>query len=90
MATCGKITSGADFVFLWKIDNFLKRPEANDQPFNSPLFSIIDNNGRIGAICLQIYSKGDTRTSKHVSLFIINKTKEDMELSSRWGPYLNY
>jgi len=83
MATYGKMTSGADFVYCLELDNFLKRPEANGKFFNSPSVAVTDNNGRIGILCLQIYPKGDSRITTHVSLFIINKTKVDLEFIYR-------
>ena len=82
MSQYGKITFRGDFSYEWKIENFLKIPRANDQPFQSPILSVIDNNGRIGEICLYI--------SKHVSLIVINVSKEELELKFRWGPYLDF
>ncbi len=86
MATYGKMTSGADFVYCLELDNFLKRPEANGKFFNSPSVAVTDNNGKIGIIYLQIYPKGDSRMKTHVSLFIRNGTKEELEFIYRWGP----
>ena len=88
MSSYGKITFTGDFFYEWKMDNFLKRPRANDQPFKSPVFSAIDNNGRIGEICLYISPKRDSETSKHVSLIVLNVSKEEFKF--RWGPYLNF
>ncbi len=102
MSSNGKITFREDFSYEWKIDNFLEEPMANDQPFQSPFLSVIDNNGRIGEICLQISPKRDSKTSlyispkrdsetsKHVFLSFINVSKEELEFKFRWGPYLNF
>ena len=90
MASYGKISSGGNFVYFWELDNFLKRPEANGKFFNSPNIAVTDNNGKIGIIYLQIYPKGDSRIKTHVSLFIRNGTKEELEFSYRWGPYFKF
>ena len=90
MSSYGTITFRGDFSHEWKVDNFYKEPRANDQPFKSPFLSVIDNNGRTGEIYLQISPKRDSETSKHVSLIVINKSKEELELKFRWGPYLNF
>ncbi len=90
MLSYGKISFRGDFSYEWKIDNFLKIPRANDQPFQSPLLSVIDNNSKIGEIYLYISPKRDSETSKHVSLNVLNVSKEELELKFRWGPYLNF
>ena len=90
MSQYGKITFRGDFSYEWKIENFLKIPRANDQPFQSPLLSVIDNNSKIGDICLYISPKMDSKTSKHVSLIVLNVSKEELEFKFRWGPYLNF
>ncbi len=84
MAICGEITTRDEisYVYEWRIDNFLQRLEANGEYFSSPNFSIIDNNGKNGTISLQI---GNIRTK--VSLDVLNRTKEELELTYRWGPY---
>ena len=88
MASYGKITSGANFVYFWELDNFFKRPEANGKFLESPAIAVTDNNGRLGTICLKIYPKGDSKTLTHISLYILNKTKEEMEFTYREDTYL--
>ena len=91
MATYGKITSGGDFVYFYKLDNFLKRPEANGKSFNSPNIAVTDNNGKNGTIFLEIFPKGDSQTSTHVSIYIMNESiSKELDLSYRLGPYLNF
>ena len=89
MATYGKISTGSDFVYYWRLDNFLKLPEGIGEKILSPNFGIIDNNFSHGTINLEIYPKGDSRTLTHVSLYIMNKSKEDLTFTYRFSPYLN-
>ena len=86
MAICGEITTRDEisYVYEWRIDNFLQKLEANEKHFSSPNISIIDNNGKNGTICLLI---GNRRTETNVSVFILDRTKEELELTYRWGPY---
>ena len=86
MVICGEITTRGETsdVYEWRIDNFLQKLEENGKNFSSPNISIIDNNGQNGTIILQI---GNRRTATNVSLDIYNRTKEELELTYRWGPY---
>ncbi len=86
VAICGEITTRDEisYVYEWKIDNFLQRSEANGEHFISPKFSIIDNNGKNRTIILQIVNR---RTPTNGSLDLFIRTKEELELTYRWGPY---
>ncbi len=84
MATYGKITTGSDFVYYWRLDNFLERLEANGERIHSPNFGIIDNNFQYGTMNIEI-----SITLTYVLFYIQNKGKENLTSTYRLGPYLN-
>ena len=84
MATYGEISTGSDFVYYWRLDNFLERPEANREKILSPNFGIIDNNFNYGTINIEI-----SILITYVYLNIQKKDKEDLTFTYRFSPYLN-
>ena len=84
MATYGKISTGSDFVYYWRLDNFLKLPEGNGEKILSPNFGIIDNNFNYGTINIEI-----SILITYVYLNIQKKDKEDLTFTYRFSPYVN-
>ena len=86
MATIGSLSSNNNFDFTWKVENFLGRPEKQNEQFLSPSFTIIDNNGRKGTIYLMLYPKGHLKSvANHVAAYVSNETHEELNLKFRWG-----
>ena len=85
MATIGSLSSNNNFDFTWKVENFLGRPEKQNERILSPSFTIIDNNGRHGTIHLTLYPKGCQKSiANQVAAFVNNKTHEELNLKFRW------
>ncbi len=85
MPTIGSLSSNNNFDFTWKVENFLGRPEKQNEHISSPSFTIIDNNGRRGTINLSLYPKGHQKSiANHCAAFINNETHEELNLKFRW------